>query len=71
MGMFRPSDTTKRLSKQQMLLQMEEVEAECLLCSTHPAGFVYDYMKQKVWCPRCGMPPSPAPKFLDNKETDK
>ena len=62
MGMFTPKGD--RLNKKQMVKELEKIGANCKLCSTTPSGMVYDAYKQKVWCPRCGMPPIPAPEFL-------
>jgi hypothetical protein len=67
MGMFRPTPDDPRLSKEAMKEQMIEAGAKCLLCETSPTGFVYDHKSQSVWCPRCGMPPVPAPQFMEVK----
>lgn len=65
--MFKPKKNNHRLSKKQMVAQMKESKSFCKLCLTTPEGFVYNQYQQTCWCPRCGMPPVPLPKFM-NKE---
>ncbi len=47
-----------------MLEEMLDKGSTCVLCSTQAHQFVFDTYRQGVWCPRCGMPPVPAPDFL-------
>jgi predicted Zn-ribbon and HTH transcriptional regulator len=65
MGMFKPAENDGRFSKKEMLEQLTLAGSSCRLCTTAPEGFVYDYTKQNVWCPRCGMPPIPPPQFME------
>lgn len=67
-GMFEPAEPNNRFSKKEMLNQLTLAGSTCKLCSTEPAGFVYQQYQQSCHCPRCGMPPIPLPEFMKPQE---
>jgi hypothetical protein len=67
MGMFSMLPDDGKISKKEMVSQLEKVGATCKLCGTVPKQFVFNVYRQDCWCPRCGMPPVPQPEFMKEK----